>query len=456
MKHFEEFVVQIQDAAEEILKLLSEGKSHSTWTKLLKQHPVDITLSLEEVSWHLRLKLFELLPAKIQIAVFEEFSTKTQLIIVGALGAEKVGKILQKIPANILVNLFDHMSNHKLEKYLKLTQKKRRQAIIASLNCKPETAGRLVNSDVLTLQKEFTVGKCITLMQRLGKGFETRPRIYVKDKDLCLAGYIEMSDLVLNKPETPLSYLTQKVEAYANAHDDQEYVIQLIKQYELPSIPVVDNKNHFLGIITASSVIEVAEEEMEEDSYKMSGLTPTEKPYHERSFWKLIVQRSMWLAPLLIFQSISGTVMSTYQTLLQSHTVLFFFLTMLIGTGGNAGNQSATLVVRGLVTGEINKKNIFSVIIKEFGTAISIGLVMIVFGFLRVAMTNSDPLTMITICLSLFCVVVISILLGTIIPLGLHYLGIDPAHSAAPFLSTLMDIIGTLMYCSIASLILGS
>ncbi|MFC1854793.1 magnesium transporter [Candidatus Dependentiae bacterium] len=453
MKYLEEFVAQIVENCDKILK--ADKEDHPIFKKLLSHHPADIAQVLDQIERHNRIKLFERMPHKIQELVFDELTIQSQLTIVGALGEERVAKILQKIPANSLVHLFEHMSNHKLEKYLKLTQKKRRQAIIASLNCTLQTAGRLVNSDILTVQKDSTVGKCIALMQRFGKGFETRPRIYVKNKDLKLVGYIDMSDLVLSKPETPLGHIMNKIEAYANAHDDQEKVATLMKKYDIPSIPVVDDKHHFLGIITASEILEVIEDEMEEDSYKMSGLAPTEKTYQERSFWRLIFQRSMWLAPLLIFQSVSGTVMASYEALLQKHTILFFFLTMLIGTGGNAGNQSATLVVRGLVTGEINRRNLFSVILNEFAAALAIGAIMIIFGGLRVVMTSSDPITMLAICLSLFGIVVTSILLGTIIPMVLHRVGIDPAHSAAPFLATLMDIMGTLMYCGIASMILG-
>jgi magnesium transporter len=420
--------------------------------ELTSKHPADIASQIGQINNSELLEVFIELPSKLSTPVFEELETEQQIYLINNLESKESSQILQAISAPVLVTIFENLSEESLGRYLKQTQRKRRQAIIASLECKPETAGRLLNSELLTLQKDFTVKKSISLMQRLGKGLESKPWLYVKDEELRLAGYIEMHDLVLNKPETPLSNIMRKVAASANVKDDQEKVANLLKHYSMPSIPVVDDDNRFLGIISSQDAIEVVEEEMEEDAYKMSGLAANPK----QDFWIMVWQRSSWLVPLLVFQSVSGIILEQYQGLLEQNTILVFFITMLIGTGGNAGNQSSSLVVRGLVTGEINKNNFLSVIAKEFGISLAIGAILFVISVIRVLMFGGSMINAIAIALSLLGIVITSVMLGTIIPILLDKIGIDPAHSAAPFLATLMDVIGIIMYCTIAGLVLGS
>ena len=226
--------------------------------------------------------------------------------------------------------------------------------------------------------------------------------------------------------------------------------------YGLLSAPVVDEHNHFLGVVTADDIVDVVEEEASEDVYKMSGLAPVEHSYFQTSFKSLFFQRSMWLGSLLLLQSISGIILNKYQTLIEGHIMLSFFLTMLIGTGGNAGNQSATLVIRGLATGEISRKNAIRVLLREFGMSLFLAAVLFGASFARIYMFYpSRTIEALAISASLFLIVSMSMVLGTFIPFMLERLNVDPAHSAAPFLATLMDVLGIIVYCAICSRILG-
>ncbi|KKP25550.1 MAG: magnesium transporter [candidate division TM6 bacterium GW2011_GWE2_31_21] len=357
--------------------------------------------------------------------------------------------------ASAVTDLFDLLSDEQVKEYLRLLQKEHRKQVISLLNFDPKSAGGIMNSEIFTLSQDISIKQGVALMQRLSTDQEYVDRIYITDRNNKLTGYIKIEDLVLNKPQTLISDIFHQNELIINVHEDQEIVANQMKHYDLLSVPVVDNENNFLGIITADESMDVIEEEASEDVYKMSGLGSVDQTYFQTPFWRLIWQRSFWLITLLILQSASSFVLSSYEKLITQNAILFFFLNMLIGTGGNAGNQSGALVIRGLSTGEIHRKNGLKVLFREFRVAIIIALFLAVIGFERVYLTRHNLIAAVVISISLSAIVVVSIFLGTLLPLLLERLNIDPAHAAAPFLATLMDIIGISIYCIIASKILG-
>lgn len=427
------------------------------WKKLLHQHHADIAQLIEKLDSFKQKKLFKKLPRQLAIRVFQELPESIQVLILKVIDTDEISVIFQKMSSDQLTALFDHVSDKDLKKYLKLIQRRQRNKIISLLTLNPESAGRIMNSDVFTLQRDFTVKKSVSLLQRIDIPKETIRRIYVTNKDDILVGYINIEDLVVNKPETPLTHILHKNELLIGVHEDQEEVAKQMHHYGLLSAPVVDEEHHFLGVITADDIVDIVEEEASEDVYKMSGLTPVEHSYFQTSFKNLFYQRSAWLGGLLLLQSVSPFILSKYQALIESHVFISFFYTMLIGTGGNAGNQSATLVIRGLATGEISRKNALRVLIREFGMSIVIAVVLFAVTFSRIYFmpgSNVDMLSTIAIGISLFFIINMSMVLGTSIPFILERFGIDPAHSAAPFLATLMDILGIFIYCAICSRIL--
>jgi magnesium transporter len=424
------------------------------WKKLLHQHHADIANLIEKLDSAKQKKLFKKLPRQIAIKVFQEFQETIQISLLQVVDPDEVPLIFQKMASDELTDLFEHVSDENLKKYLKLIQRKQRNKIISLLTLDPDSAGRIMNSDIFALQRDYTVKKSVSLLQRIEIPKETLRRIYVTNKENVLVGYINLEDLIINKPETPLTHIIHKNELLIGAHEDQEEVAKQMHHYGLLSAPVVDENNYFLGVITADDIVDIVEEEASEDVYKMSGLAPVEHSYFQTSFRSLFWQRSVWLGSLLLLQSVSGFILSKYQTLIQGHLFLSFFYTMLIGTGGNAGNQSATLVIRGLATGEISRKNAARVLIREFGMSMVIALVLFIVTFARVYFMYPDILSTIAICLSLFLIINMSMILGAFIPFMLERFGVDPAHSAAPFLATLMDILGILIYCAVCSAIL--
>jgi len=457
MLHTRDVVEIIAQIEKNIRNVIHEDtpQGQELWKKLLHQHHADIAELLEKLDASKQKKLFKKLPRTLATKVFKELPETIQATLLDIIESDQAAIIFQKMASDELTDLFEDLSDEDLKKYLKLIQRKQRNKIISLLTLNPESAGRIMNSDIFALQRDFTIKNSIALLQRIAIPKETLRRIYVTNKDNIVVGHINLEDLVINRPETPLTHILQKNELVIGVHEDQEKVAQQMHHYGLLSAPVVDEHNHFLGVITADDIVDIVEEEASEDVYKMSGLAPVEHSYFQTSFRSLFAQRGVWLGSLLLLQSVSGFILSKYQMLIENHVLISFFFTMLIGTGGNAGNQSATLVIRGLATGEISRKNAIRVLLREFGMSIMLASVLVVVTFVRVYFTYHDLVSTIAISISLFLIVCMSMVLGTFIPFLLERLNLDPAHSAAPFLATLMDIFGILIYCAVCSKILG-
>lgn len=421
----------------------------------MRQHPADIATLVERLSEEHQVELLKRFPLDLSSETFEKISEELQASLLLKLNKKLATHILKKMPADKVTDLFDLLSDENLKKYLDLLQKEHRENVISLLNFPPESAGGIMNSGVLALPQDITIKKSINLLQRLQPKREHLERVYVTDKENKLVGHINIYELVLNKPETSLVDIIRKNELIIDVNEDQESVANQMQHYELLSTPVVDKQHHFLGIITADDLLEVIQKEASEDVYKISGLSRIEHSYFQTPFWRLIWQRSFWLVPLLILQSVSSFVLSNYQNLIAKNAILIFFLNMLIGTGGNAGNQSGALVIRGLSVGEMTRKNGIKVLLRELRVALIISLLLAIIGFARVFLTKADSVAALAISVSLSLIIIVSMFLGTMLPLIFERFNIDPAHSAAPFLATLMDIIGIIIYCVVASKILG-
>jgi magnesium transporter len=455
MKIIEQLASEIRDNLQLVLAQNTEQGSE-LWTAILKRHPAEIALLFSFLKEDYFIPLFIKFDRKLGAKVFEKLDVEEQAALLENLDEEYVVEIINALSPEKVIAIFETIPEGELEKYLKMAHKKKRKSLLSSLGCRPDSAGRLVNSKVFSLQSELTIQKSIGIIQALENIEEVGSRVFVVDGFHHLVGYVKLSDLVINKQTKKLSEILRPIEVFANAHDDQETVVQMFQRYEVLSMPVKDSHGHFLGAISASEILDVVQEEMTEDSFKMSGLQPGKRSYMDTPFFTVVLQRVQWLLPLLLLQSFSAWVMHLYGSTINSNPILAFFITMLVGTGGNVGNQSSTLMVRGLITGEINIKNKLDVLIRELKVACFTGVILVSACLVRVFLTPGSTLpSLAAIALSLLSIIISSAFLGTFIPMLLDHFGVDPANSAAPFISTLMDIIGVSIYCVIASLILG-
>lgn len=279
---------------------------------------------------------------------------------------------------------------------------------------------------------------------------DLHPIIYVVGQNNQLEGHINLEDLVLKHPKTQLRSILKENELVIDVNEDQQEVAQKMLHYGLTNAPVVNEENVFLGVITSEELVNVIEEEAGEDIYRMSAVSPIEETYFETPFTTLLYQRSSILIVLLLVQTFSTMIIQRYELLLCGFLTLF--ITMLTSTGGNASSQTSAYVIQGLATGEINDGNSKRFVKREFFMAMAIAFLLSVFSFVRIYLTHRTNIVgCLAVSVSLFVIVLASIVLGSCMPLILKRLNIDPARSAGPLLTTIIDVIGLLIFCLVSS-----
>ena len=448
----EDLFSTISEHFDEVIGRLTE-RGKVLWRELEVLHPADIADFLAELDDESAKDLFMAFPSELRLDVFKELSDSRKALYLSYLDDKQLHFILMRLSVDELTEFFDELSDVELERYLKLLQKKDREQIVSVLQFEPESAGRHMDVSVLALMSDFTVENSIQLIRRLQPDQELHRRIFVTDRDGILQGYILLEDLVLKLPSDRLSAFLRKNDLVVHSDEDREAVALKMVRYNTFIAPVIGPNGLFLGIIPAEELVDIIEKESSEDIYRMATMSPIKESYFETSFWKLFGQRSSILILLLFVQSISTSIVTHYQTVLASFLMLF--TTMLISTGGNTSSQTSALAIKGLATGEIDTQNYTRFIKREFSMSFVLGIVLSVFSFVRVYLWHQNLWGALAVSISLAAIVMISMLLGSIIPLALKGLNIDPAHSAGPLLATLMDIIGLLVFCMISDGILG-
>lgn len=422
----------------------------SLWKELLALHPADIAQFLSQLKEDDFKRLLTNLPKANMCAVFSELSENMQGVALNLLN--DVGRIdaLSCLTTDEMTDLFENVSDTDLKKYLNLLHKKDREKVLSLLKFKPESAGGIMDAEVLALGEDFTVKQSIGLIQRLGVKKELHHQTFVIDENKRLVGHILLEDLVLQKPQTRLKSFMRENELVVLAEEDQETIAQKMVHYNLMTVPVVGKDAYFLGIIPSSTLVDIIEEEASEDVYRMSAMEPVKGTYFEVSFWRLLYQRSYILIILLLAQSLSSTIIKQNEELLAGFLVVF--ITMLVSTGGNASSQTSAVIIQGMASGEINKNNFGRFFRREFAMAFAMAVVLGATAFARVYLTSQDLMGSFAVSSSLACIVVVSMCCGSMIPVLLKRLNIDPAYSAGPFLATLMDILGLLIYCNVSKM----
>jgi magnesium transporter len=261
-----------------------------------------------------------------------------------------------------------------------------------------------------------------------------------------------LEDLVLHKGEERITSFVRKAELVVYPAEDQETIAKRMMHYGLMNVPVVDNENHFLGVISSETLVDVLVEEATEDVQKMSALAPIKQPYFEVPFFRLLFERSYILVALLFAESFSMTIMRMHESTLNDF--LLFFIPMLISAGGNSSSQTSAVVIQGMASGELGFFNMIRFLKRELFMAALIGIILGLASFIRVYFSSAAFFESFVISISLTCIVLLSVLLGSIMPFLLKKLRIDPAFSAGPFLATIMDVLGIMIYCFIVKLLL--
>lgn len=448
----QELFNQIIDNIDLVVKKEPET-GYLLWQQLIQLHPADIAQFLSDIKREEAKQLFLVLPKRLAFEVFTYSPISVQVFFLSFLPDHERSSILYQLPTDELTDLFDDLSDDELKKYIKLLNHANREKVISLMQFDPESAGGIMNTDVLTFMVDFTIEKSIKLLQRLQPDRELHPHIYITDHHQHLLGHIDLQDLVFRNPQTRLSSIMQKNDLVVNVNEDREKIAQDMTKYKVMTVPVVDEKNIILGIIPSSTLVDIIEDEAAEDVYKISALRPIKNTYFDTPFFQLFYQRSSILIVLLLLQTFSSIIQQHFESLLAGFLTLF--ITMIASTGGNTSSQTSALVIQGMISGEITDNNIVRFLKREFLMALAIGSSLGVISFLRISITNpGHAYENFTVSLTLAMIVLTSVMLGSFIPFLLKKLKLDPALSAGPFLATLMDILGILIYCTIGNLII--
>lgn len=414
-------------------------------------HYADIAQLMNGLDPEYSVKLFLFLKPELQIHVFYELQTSLMRTILSTLNTVDKSNLLKNSHADEITDLFDLLSDEELATCLDILHKKNRQQVLSLMQFAPDSAGGIMNVDVITLIQNFTVAKSITLLQRLRPRRDLHRNIYVTDEENRLVGLIKLEDLVLKSPETPLSSILRQVPFIAEVDQDQKEIANKMAHYRTMIAPVVNDQNFLLGVITGETLVDVLQQEAQEDVHKMTGSYLSES-YFESSSSSIILRRGILLIILLLVESLTSVILGRYEATLS--TFLVSFIAMLVSTAGNTSGQTSAIIIQGMSSGDINDANIHKILRREFFIGFALSILLSIVAFARVYAYHHFFWGSVVVSLSLGIIVFASVLFGSVLPVLLKRFNVDPAFSAGPFLATIMDILGIFIYCYIAYLIL--
>jgi magnesium transporter len=435
--------------------LMAERKFQAVKELLSTLEPADISDLLVDIPQVQRVLLFRLLPKDLAIEVFEHMEGPEREELLNSFTDREAAEIIEDMSDDDRTALFDELPAKTVKKILQHLSPEERTIANSLLNYKPSSAGRLMTPEYIDLKADMTASEALQHIRREARSKETIYTCFVMDSKRHLLGTVDLEDIILAQPETPVSALMNEDPISVETGTDQEECAQIMSRYDMHALPVVDSEGRLVGIVTFDDVLDIVEEEATEDFERMAGIQPVEEGYLETGVFTLARKRLPWLVICIAAQAISSSVLSSYSFLIQSVVPLTFFIPLLIGTGGNVGNQSSTLVIRGMTLGDIEWKNLRKVFLRELLTALLLGLPLGVLAIGRAYMLDTGPEVAMVVALALVAVVIVGNMAGVILPIIARLARIDPAVISGPFITTTVDVVGLVIYFEIARRLLG-
>ncbi|WP_029904429.1 magnesium transporter [Prevotella sp. 10(H)] len=405
------------------------------------------------------------LSLKRAINVFRILDVPTQERIINKLSGTKLSAIINGLPPDDRTSLFGELRDQDLQhRLISLLTPEDRKEVFTLLSYPEDSIGRLMTPDFLAISKDYTVDEALLYIRENGKNTETIDVIYILDEEGILIDDLRIKELLISQPQVPISELMDGRLIYLNALDPVEEGIKIFKMNNRVALPVIDSQGALLGIVTIDDILWAANEEYSEDMQRMGGTSALDEPYLDLPVYKLIWKRAGWLIILFIGELLTASVMQYYEEQLAQVIVLALFLPLMISSGGNSGSQASTLVIQAMATGEVKLKNWWQVFRREIISGLSLGIILGTIGFFRIYIWHlifpdlyGEHWIMVgsTVSLALIGIVLWGSLIGSMLPFILRRLGADPATSSAPFVATIVDVTGLMIYLTIASWIFG-
>lgn len=439
----------------DIQALLERRDLHALRAALLEENEVDIAEFLEELPQDKIVVVFRALPKEMAAEVFSNLEPDTQQVIIQSATDQEVSAIVEELYVDDAVDMLEELPANVVKRVLKAARPDTRKLINQFLNYPDNSVGSIMTAEFTDLKQSMTVAQAIAHIRRTGENSESVYTCYVTDAGRRLEGVLTIKELFLAQDEQLIADLMETDVITAETTEDQEEAVARMMKYDFISLPVVDKEGRLVGIVTVDDVMDVMEEEATEDFEKMAAMAPSEKPYLKTSVLSLAKHRILWLLVLMISGMITGGILGQYEAAFAAMPLLVTFIPMLTDTGGNAGSQSSTLVIRGMAVGEIQPKDFAKVFWKELRVSMLVGVVLSAVNFVRLIITYpGNHMVALTVALALFVTVLLAKTVGGVLPMVAKLCHADPAIMAAPLITTIVDAISLVVYFRIACALL--
>ncbi len=454
----------VQNIREKILEGdLSELLHHSKD----EDYPAEVSKLLESLPKEYALHAFLALPESIQIKIFPFLDHEMQKGVLEEIPKPQVSNILNTLESNDRIAFFDTIDGLEITEYLNLLNDKNRLATYDLLGYPEQSVARLINTNFTTVRKEWTIAQAIEHLRRFYTDTPAANVIFVVDNNGKLIDDIPIRRLVLNEQSKTIQDIMDGFYVKLDIQDGIDSAIQKFKEYDRVALPVTNSNNILLGVVTIDDVIDEAEEKDTKEMQQFGGLESLDLPYVKTRFFTMIQKRAGWLIILFLSEMLTATAMQVYEGKLESLVVLTMFIPLIMSSGGNSGSQAATLIIRAMALKELSPKDWWYVMRREIFSGLTLGLILGTIGFIRIAIWQKVgwfdydkhhdhpwPLVALTVSLSLIGIVLWGTLTGSMIPIILKRLKLDPAAASAPFVATLVDVTGLVIYFSVATMVL--
>ncbi|GAX38668.1 magnesium transporter [Nodularia sp. NIES-3585] len=447
---------ELQDLVREQLRVLLEQKNFQGAKALLVPVQVaDIAESIGGLPEATQAIAFRLLSKEEAIEVFEYLDPTVQQTLLEDFKRQDVREIVDYMSPDDRARLFDELPAKVVRRLLEQLSPAERDATALLLGYEPNTAGRIMTPEYLSLKENITITQALAQIRSLANLRETIYYIYVTDDARRLTGILSLRDLILAQAEQTIGSIMTRDVVFVNTGTDQEEVARTIQHYDFVAIPVVDAEQRLVGIVTVDDVLDILEQETTEDIYTLGGVESGGDNYFQTNLFTVARKRVVWLFVLLITNSATAAVITNQEDILEKVVALTAFIPLLIGTGGNVGAQSSTVVIRGLNTEDIRPSEALSIVKREALASLllggMLGSVVVVWAYFL----QGNFAVALAVGISLFSICVLASIAGSALPFLFRAMKLDPALMSAPFITTAVDVLGVLIYLNVARLILG-
>jgi magnesium transporter len=439
----------------EIEELIEEHRWRELKEVLVEWNPSEVAYLLSDLKTRWAIILFRLLPKDFAYDVFSYLEPEKQELFLKELTQEETIQIVEEMDPDDRTALFEELPAELVQKIIGGLTKAERDKAIKLLGYPEDSVGRLMTTDYLTIKPDFTRDEALEYIRKFGKDKETINILYVVDDSGRLVDDVHLHDIIFAEPDEKIGNILDGKVVYLSAYDDQEKALNIMKQYDYSVLPVVDSSGILVGIVTFDDILDVAEEEMTEDIHKISSVIPIDISYRNASPFRLYLKRVVWLIALVLADLSASKIIEYFSYMIAAITALAFFMPVLIDTGGNAGSQISTIIIRALATGEFKPKELWKTILKELIVALllalSLGLIIFGITFLWRGITVNLA---IVVGLSMLLIIIWTNLVGLLLPIIFNAVRIDPAVASSPLITTIADASGLFIYFFTAKQIL--